>query len=91
MSLIPSLMLMMFFGTAYAASVTMQREAGLQNGQESAVAKDNMDRDGSQLTFSPLRSKNKMDAGRESEAADHAVTMERYKPYREGEGERKIR
>jgi len=91
MSVITSLMIMMFFGTIYGASVTMQREAGLQTGQESAVAKDDVNRDGNQLTFSPLRLKNKMDSGMESDTGNPSVKKERYKPYQEGEGERKIR
>ena len=91
MSVVTSLMIMMSLGTVYGASVTMQREAGLQTGQESAVAKDNVNRDGNQLTFSPQRLKNKMDSGMESDAGNQSVRMERYKPYQEGEGERKIR
>ena len=90
MSVITSLMIMMPLGTVYGASVTMQREEGLQKGQESAVAKDNVNRDGNQLTFSPQRLKNKNDSGMESDADNPSVKKERYKPYEEGQGERKI-
>ncbi|MBA4421689.1 MAG: hypothetical protein C0390_01160 [Syntrophus sp. (in: bacteria)] len=90
-SVIPSFLITVFLGTVYGASMTMQREGGLQNGQESTVAKDDVYRDGSQLTFSPLRLKNKSDSGRESGADSPSVKMERYKPYQKGEGERKIR
>lgn len=90
-SLIPAFLGMMFLGTVSGASVTMQREAGLQTGQESVAAKGDANRDGNPLTFSPLKSKNKMDSGRESEADNRAVITERYKPYQEGEGERKTR
>jgi hypothetical protein len=90
---IASLMIMMFLGTVYGASVTMQREGGLQNGQESTVVKDHLNMDGNQLKFAPQRLKKKNDSGMESDAGHQSVRMERYKPYQEGEGEseRKIR
>jgi len=88
---IPSFLIMMFLGTVYGASVTMQREGALRNGQESAVTKDDVNRDGNQLTFSPLRLKNISDSGRESGADNPTSKMERYRPYQEGEGERKIK
>ena len=91
MSVIPSFLIMMFLGTVYGGSVTMQREAGLQAGQESAVTKDTANGEGNQLTFSPQRLKNKTDSGMKADAGNRSVKMERYKPYQEGEGERKIR
>ena len=91
MSVITSFMIMMFFGTVYGASVTMQREGALQKGQESAVAKNDVNRDGDQLKFTPQRLRDKNDSGMESETGSHSVRMERYKPYQEGEGERKIK
>ncbi len=91
MSVITSFLIMMFSGTGYGASVIMQREGALQNGQESAVAKSNLNTDGNQLKFAPQRLKDKNTPGMESETGDHSVRMERYKPYKEGEGERKIK
>jgi hypothetical protein len=91
MSVITSLMIMMFLGTVYGTSVTMQREGALQNGQESTVSKDNVNMDGNQLKLAPQRLKNKNDSGTESETVSQSVRMERYKPYKEGEGERKIK
>ena len=88
---IASLWIMICFGTVYGASVTMQREGALQNGQESTVAKNNMNIDDNQRKIAPQRLKNKNDFGMESEAGNHSVRMERYKPYKEGEGESKIR
>ena len=90
MSVITSLIIIMSLGTVYSASVTLQREEGLQKGQENAVEKDDVNRDGNQLTFSPQRLKNKSDSGMESDAGDPSVKRERYKPYQEGGGERKI-
>jgi hypothetical protein len=89
MSVITSFLVMMLSGTVYGASVTMQREAGLQTGQESAVTKDDVNRDGNQLKFSPLRLKNNNDSGGEPEADNRSVKKERYKPYIEGQGEKK--
>ena len=91
MSVITSLLIMIFFGTVYGSSVTMQREGDLQKGQESAVAKNDVNMDGNQLKFAPQRLKDKIDSGMESETGRHSVKMERYKPYQEGEGERKIK
>lgn len=91
MSVIPSLLNMVFLGTVYGASVTMQHEGSIQNGQESTVVKDPVNMDGNQLKFTPQKLKNKSDSGMESDAGNQSVRMERYKPYREGEGERKIR
>jgi hypothetical protein len=90
-SLITLLWIMMYFATVYGSSVTMKREGGLQKSQEIAVAKDDVNRDGNQPTFSPLRLKNKTDSGMESDTGNPSVRMERYKPYQEGEGERKIK
>jgi hypothetical protein len=47
--------------------------------------------DDSQLQFTSRRIKDKTDPGMESRPDRHTVTMERYKPYLEGEGERKIK
>jgi hypothetical protein len=91
MGVITSLMIMMFLGTVYGASVTMQCEGALQNGQESTVSKNNVNMDGNQLKLAPQRLKNKNDSGMESETVSQSVKMERYKPYKEGEGERKIK
>ncbi len=38
-SVIPSILIMVFLGTVYGGSVTLQREAGLQTGQESTRRK----------------------------------------------------
>ena len=88
---IPSFLVMMFLGTLYGASVTMHREGSLQDGQESAVTEDHVNRALNQPTFAPQSVKDKTDPGAESGTANRSVKMERYKPYREGEGERKIR
>jgi hypothetical protein len=88
---IASLMIMMFIGTVHGVSVTVQREGAIQGDQEGVVVKDNVKTDGHQLKFAPQRLKNKSDAGMESDAGNQSVRMERYKPYQEGEGERKIR
>jgi hypothetical protein len=89
--IITSLTIMMFIGTVYGVSVTVQREGVIQGDQESAVVKDNVMMDDNQLKFAPQRLKNKSDAGMESDAGNQSVRMERYKPYQEGEGESKIR
>jgi len=91
MSVTTPFLIMIFFGTVYGSSVTMQREGDLQKGQESAVAKGNVNMDGNQLKFTPERLKDKNDSDMESETGRHSVRMERYKPYQEGEGERKIK
>ncbi len=91
MIVITPFLIMIFLGTVYGASVTMQREGALQKDRESAVAKNDVNRDGNQLKFSPQRLRDKSDSGIESEAGNHSVKMERYKPYQEGEGERKIK
>lgn len=88
---IPSLLIMMFSGTVYGASVTMQREGALQNDQESTVSKNDVNMDGNQLKLAPQRLKNRGDSGMEPETGSQAVRMERYKSYKEGEGERKIK
>jgi hypothetical protein len=89
--IITSLTIMMFIGTVYGVSVTVQREGVIQGDQESAVVKDNVMMDDNQLMFAPLGLNNKSDAGMESDAGNQSVRMERYKPYQEGEGESKIR
>ena len=91
MSVIPSLLIMMLSRTVYGTSVTMQREGALQNGQESTVLKNDVNMDGNQLKLAPQRLKNRSDSGMESETGSQSVRMERYKSYKEGEGERKIK
>ena len=91
MSVITPFLIMIFFGTVYGASVTMQREGALQKDRESAVAKNDVNMDGNQLKFAPQRLKNKSDSAIESDAGRQSVKMERYKPYQVGEGERKIK
>lgn len=90
-SVIPSLLIMMFLGTVYGASVTMQSEGALQNSQESTVSKNDVNMDGNQLKLAPQRLKNKSDSGMESDTGSPLVRMERYKPYKEGEGKRKTK
>lgn len=92
LSVVPSFLMMVFFGTVHGGSVTMQREAGLQTSQKSAVTKGDAvtDKASAPLTFSPLRLKNKIDSGGES-ADSRTVKRERYKPYQQGEGESKTR
>jgi K+-transporting ATPase c subunit len=92
-SVIPSLLIMMLSGTVYGASVTLQGEGALQNGQGSGstVSKNDVNRDGNQLILAPQKLKNRSDSGMESETGSQSVRMERYKSYKEGEGERKIR
>jgi hypothetical protein len=85
-----SLTILVFLATVSGASVTVQREGALQNDQESLVVTNDVIVDGNQLTFSPRQLKNKTDFGMES-AGNQPVTRERYKPYQEGEGERKIK
>ncbi len=84
-------MITMCLGTLYGASVTAQREDAFQKGQEGAVSTDNVNRDGNQLRLAPRKLKDKTDPGMESLSGLHTVKMERYKPYHEGEGERKIK
>lgn len=91
MSIITSFSVMIFSGTVYGASVTMQREGALQNGQESVVAKSNLNTDVNQLKLAPQRLREKNTPGMESETGGHSMRMERYKPYKDGEGERKIK
>jgi hypothetical protein len=91
MSVITSFMIMMFFGTVYGATVTMQREGAPQSGQESTVLKNDVNITDNQLKLAPQRLKDKNDSGMESEAGNRSVKMEQYKPYKEGEGERKIK
>jgi hypothetical protein len=91
MSVITSLMIIMFFGSVHGASVTIQREGALQEVQESVVSKNDVRMDGNQPKFTPQRLRDKNDSGRESQTGSASVRMERYKPYQEGEGERKIK
>ena len=85
------LWIMICFGTVYGSSVTMQREGALPKGQESAVLKNDVVMDGDQLKFTSRKSRDKSDSAMESETGSRSVKMERYKPYKEGEGERKIK
>lgn len=89
-SVMTSLMIMMCLGTVYGGSVTVQHEDALQQGQEVGVSTNNVNRDDNQLRLAPRRLKDKTDPGRESSTGSPSVRMERYKPYQEGEGERKI-
>jgi hypothetical protein len=91
MSVIISFTIMMLLGTGYGASVTMQREAAPQKAQENAVVKKDMNVEGNQLKFAPRRLKGKNDSGTESERGDRPVNIQRYKPFKDGEGERKMR
>lgn len=90
-SVITSLLILIFLGTVLGASVTMQREGALQNDQEITVSKNNMNMAGNQLKLAPQRLKNKRYSGMESEAGSQSGGMEQYKPYKDGEGERKIK
>jgi hypothetical protein len=91
MIVITSFLNMVFLGTVYGASVAMHREGSLQNGQNGTLADNHVKTDGNQLRFAPQGLKKKSDAGVESDAGNPSVRMERYKPYQEGEGERKVR
>jgi hypothetical protein len=91
MGIIPLFVIMMFSGPVYGDSVTMQREGAPQNGQENTVLKNNVNIADNQLKFAPQRLKNKNDSDMESQAGDRSVRMEQYKPYKEGEGERKVK
>jgi hypothetical protein len=86
-----SLTIMVFLGVSYGATVTVQREGALQGGQESAIVRDSVNKDDNRLTFAPQRLNERSDSFVESETGRHSVKMERYKPYKEGEGERKIK
>lgn len=90
-SAIASVLILMYLGTVYGGSVTMQREGAPQGGQESTVAKNNGDMDRNPMKFTPRKQKNKDDSGRESEEGDRPVSFQRYKPYTEGEGEKKVK
>lgn len=90
-SVITSLMIITFFGSVHGAPVTIQREGALQKGQESVFSNNDMRMDGNQPKFTPERLRDKNDSGRESQAGSPSVRIERYKPYQEGEGERKIK
>jgi hypothetical protein len=91
MSVITSFLIMMCLGTVYANTVTMQREGTAQKGRESTVSNNSANVDGNQLKFAPQRLKNKNDSDRESETGNRPVSMQRYKPSAEGEGESKIK
>jgi hypothetical protein len=91
MSLFILLTIMMLLGTAHSASVTMQSEVAIQKGQECEALKNDVTLDESQSKFTPQKSRDKNSSVVESETGRHSMKMERYKPYSEGEGERKIR
>jgi len=91
MIVIPFFFSMVCLGTLYGASVTMQHEGTLQNGRERPVVKDPVNMNGRQIEFTPQKSRDKRGSGMQSDAGNPLVEMERYKPYREGEGERKIK
>lgn len=88
--LVASLTIMIFRGTVSGASVTVQRETAVQNGQESVVVKSDTTAGGSEITFAPRRLKSKTDSGAES-VGDRSVRRERFKPYEEGQGDRKMK
>jgi hypothetical protein len=91
MIVIPSFLSMVFLGSLYGASVTFLQEGSLHDSQEGAVANNHVKADGNQLKFAPQGLKNKSDSGKESGDRYPSVRRERYKPYQEGEGERKVR
>jgi hypothetical protein len=88
---IASLLMMTAAGTLYGASVTVLREGSPEGGRESAVIQDSVSRDGNQLTFAPQKLRSKNESGTTSDAENRPVKMERYQPYQEGVGERKIK
>jgi|GEM_PF-1906968 len=88
---IASLLMMTAAGTLYGASVTMHREGSPEGGRESAVIQDSERRDRNQLRFAPQKLRSKNESGTASDAENRPATMERYQPYQEGVGERKVR
>lgn len=85
------MILIIFFGTVYGSSLTIQREGVLQKGQESVGLKTDLSMDSNQLMFTPKGLRDKNDSAVESQTGSQSVRTERYKPYKEGEGERKIK
>jgi hypothetical protein len=76
-------------GVAQGAQVTMQREGSVQNVQKSAIINEDLNIDGNNLTFIPERQKDTKDSGTEATKGDGSANIQRYKPYKNGEGEKK--
>jgi hypothetical protein len=91
MIVIPSFLILVFVGSLYGASVTILQEGSLQYSQEGTAANDHVKANDNQLKFAPQGLTNKSDSGTESGDRNLSVRRERYKPYQEGEGERKVK
>ena len=91
MIVIPSFLILVFLGSLYGASVTFHQEGSLQNSLEDTVGNNHVKADDNQFKFAPQGLKNKSDSGKESGDRNLSVRRERYKPYQEGEGERKVK
>ena len=82
--------LMTGLGTLYGdVSSKLYREGGLSGGQAAAAKGNPLNAD--QSTFTPARTKDKSESVTESEGSRLPLKMERYKPYKEGEGQSRIR
>ena len=79
----------MFCGIAQGTQVTMQREGAVQNIQESTVINEELNSDGNHLTFTPERRKDTKTSGTEDAKGKSSANIQRYKPYKNGEGEKK--
>lgn len=80
-SVLAALVILMFLGTVYGASVIMQKEGAARDQQENIRVKSVPAADGNPLTFMPDRLKDKSDYGMEleSETGARTVTIQRYK------------
>jgi hypothetical protein len=84
-AVVPFVILMMGLGILYGGVSSKQyHEGGLAASKDSTFGAD-------PSTFTPARSKDKSESLAESESHRLTVPMERYKPYKEGEGESKTR
>jgi len=81
--------LTMFCGIAQGTQVTMQREGAVQNIQENTVINEDLNSDGNHLTFTPERRKDTKTSGTEGAKGKGSANIQRYKPYKNGEGEKK--
>jgi hypothetical protein len=79
----------MLCGIAQGTQVTMQREGAVQNVQKSTAINEDLNIDGNNLTFIPERQKDTKASGTEATKGSGSANIQRYKPYKNGEGEKK--
>lgn len=77
-------------GPLYGSAVTIQYE-GAPPDDRKGVSDTDSTVPGNQIIMTPRKLKEKNDSGMETEKISGSVRREHYKPYREGEGERKIK